>query len=157
MPWHPIDLPSLQLGLLHALVSRTRPRDEVREFHGSLRWAEFLLERSGGRLRPGDYVRVGSDSIFHGLGDWVFSGALYDDPEWGTARLRDYAVRHGIDVETACEMRAHAAEFITVCADEVLADEPDVVGFTTTFMQNVSSLALARELKLQRPQLTIVF
>ncbi|WP_269786069.1 RiPP maturation radical SAM C-methyltransferase [Streptomyces guryensis] len=157
MPWHPIDLPSLQLGLLHALVSRTRPHDEVREFHGSLRWAEFLLERSDGRLRPGDYVRVGSDSIFHGLGDWVFSGALYDDPDWGTARLRDYAVRHGIDVDTACAMRAYAAEFIAECADAVLADEPDVVGFTTTFMQNVSSLALARELKGRSPQLTIVF
>lgn len=58
MPWHPIDLPSLQVGLLHTLVSRTRPGDEVREFHGSLRWAEFLLKHSGGRIRPGDYVRV---------------------------------------------------------------------------------------------------
>ncbi|MFF4252725.1 RiPP maturation radical SAM C-methyltransferase [Streptomyces sp. NPDC001663] len=157
MPWHPIDLPSLQVGLLHTLVSRTRPDDEVREFHGSLRWAEFLLERSGGRLRPGDYVRVGSDSIFHGLGDWVFSGVLYDDPGWGSERLRDYAERHAITVGTAREMRAYAADFIAECADAVLADEPDVIGFTTTFMQNVSSLALARELKVRRPELTVVF
>ncbi|MGW2523111.1 hypothetical protein ACWC09_40245 [Streptomyces sp. NPDC001617] len=55
MPWHPIDLPSLRVGLLHAWVSRTRPPDEVREVHGSLRWAEFLLRHSGGRLRPGDH------------------------------------------------------------------------------------------------------
>ncbi|WP_327667422.1 RiPP maturation radical SAM C-methyltransferase [Streptomyces sp. NBC_00485] len=157
MPWHPIDLPSLQIGLLHALVSRTRPQDAVREFHGSLRWAEFLLERSGGRLRPGDYVRVGSDSIFHGLGDWVFSGVLYDDPDWGGERLRDYAERHAITVGTARDMRAYAAEFIAECADAVLADDPDVAGFTTTFMQNVSSLALARELKRRSPRLTIVF
>lgn len=151
MPWHPIDLPSLQIGLLHALVSRTRPQDAVREFHGSLRWAEFLLERSGGRLRPGDYVRVGSDSIFHGLGDWVFSGVLYDDPDWGGERLRDYAERHAITVGTARDMRAYAAAFIAECADAVLADDPDVAGFTTTFMQNVSSLALARELKRRSP------
>src|SRR3954449_11214655 len=40
---------------------------------------------------------------------------------------------------------------------EVLVGEPDVVGFTSTFMQNVASLALARELKRRRPELTVVF
>ncbi|MER5912540.1 RiPP maturation radical SAM C-methyltransferase [Streptomyces sp. NPDC001982] len=157
MPWHPIDLPSLQLGLLHRLVRQVRPADEVTELHGSLRWAEFLLERSGGRLRPGDYVAVGSDSIFHGLGDWVFSGVLYDDPDWGTARLRDYAAARDVFVDTAFDMRPYAAEFIAECATEVLAAEPDVVGFTSTFMQNVASLALARELKRRSPRLTVVF
>ncbi|MGW7386196.1 RiPP maturation radical SAM C-methyltransferase [Streptomyces sp. NPDC054794] len=157
MPWHPIDLPSLQVGLLHRLVRQARPADEVTEFHGSLRWAEFLLERSAGRLRPGDYVAVGSDSIFHGLGDWVFSGALYDDPDWGTARLRDYAAARDVFIDTALDMRPYAAGFIAACAAEVLATRPDVVGFTTTFMQNVSSLALARELKRRRPELTVVF
>ncbi|MET9833319.1 RiPP maturation radical SAM C-methyltransferase [Streptomyces sp. NPDC006385] len=157
MPWHPIDLPSLQVGLLHRLVRQVRPDDEVHELHGSLRWAEFLLERSGGALRPGHCVTVGSDSIFHGLGDWVFSGVLYDDPDWGVTRLRDYAHRHGIHVDTATAMRAHAAEFVAECATQVLAREPDVVGFTTTFMQNVPSLALARELKRRSPRLTVVF
>jgi ribosomal peptide maturation radical SAM protein 1 len=157
MPWQPIDLPSLQVGLLHRLLRRARPDDEVGELHGSLRWAEFLLERSGGALRPGDYVAVGSDSIFHGLGDWVFSGVLYDDPGWGVARLRDYARRHGLRVDTASAMRQHAPAFIDACATELLAREPDVVGFTTTFMQNVPSLALARELKRRRPRVTVVF
>ncbi|MFE9449705.1 RiPP maturation radical SAM C-methyltransferase [Streptomyces sp. NPDC006739] len=145
------------MGLLHALVRQARPGDEVREFHGSLRWAEFLLERSGGRLRPGDCVEVGSDSIFHGLGDWVFSGVLYDDPGWGTGRLREYADARGVFVDTALAMRPHAAEFIAESATRVLAADPDVVGFTSTFMQNVSSLALARELKARRPEVTVVF
>ncbi|MGW0283984.1 RiPP maturation radical SAM C-methyltransferase [Streptomyces sp. NPDC003236] len=157
MPWHPLDLPSLQLGLLNRLVRRTRPADEVTEFHGSLRWAEFLLERSGGRLRPGDYVSVGSDAIFHGLGDWVFSGVLYQDPAWGLARLREYAAARDVPVDTAVAMRPYAEAFVAACAAEILAAGPDVVGFTTTFMQNVSSLALARELKLLRPGLTVVF
>ncbi|ROP46207.1 RiPP maturation radical SAM C-methyltransferase [Streptomyces sp. PanSC9] len=157
MPWHPIDLPSLQLGLLNRIVRRSRPGDEVTEFHGSLRWAEFLLEHSGGRLRPGDYTAVGSDAIFHGLGDWVFSGVLYDDPNWGLARLRDYAAARDVFVDTAVAMRPYAADFVARCADEVLAAGPDVVGFTSTFMQNVPSLALARELKRRRPGLTVVF
>jgi ribosomal peptide maturation radical SAM protein 1 len=157
MPWHPIDLPSLQVGLLHRLLQQVRPDDEVHEFHGSVRWAEFLLEGSHGRLRPGDYETIGSDSIFDGLGDWVFSGVLYEDEDWGVARLREYAASRGICTDTASEMRVHAAEFIAECAAEVLAQEPDVVGFTSTFMQNVASLALAAELKRRRPDLVVVF
>lgn len=157
MPWQPIELPSLQVGLLHALLDRTRPDDEVREFHGSLRWAEFLLERSKGALRPGDHVAVGSESIFDGLGDWVFSGVLYNDPEWGVAQLKEYAARRGTDISTATAMRVHAAEFIEESADAILDEAPDVVGFTSTFMQNISSLALAAELKRRRPGLTVVF
>ncbi|MFB0615545.1 RiPP maturation radical SAM C-methyltransferase [Streptomyces sp. AGS-58] len=157
MPWHPLDLPSLQLGLLHRIVRQARPGDEVTEFHGSLRWAEFLLERTGGRLLPGDCVEVGSDGIFHGLGDWVFSGVLQDDPGWGLARLRDYAAGRDVRIDTAVAMRPYAAPFVDACATEVLAAEPDVVGFTSTFMQNVPSLALARELKRRRPELIVVF
>ncbi|MEW2512471.1 RiPP maturation radical SAM C-methyltransferase [Streptomyces sp. NPDC046870] len=156
MPWHPLDLPSLQLGLLQRIVRRARPGDEVGEFHGSLRWAEFLLENSGGRLRPGDYVEVGSDAIFHGLGDWVFSGVLYDDPGWGEARLKEYAADRDVPVGTALAMRPYAAGFIDACAAEILAAGPDVVGFTSTFMQNVPSLALARALKRRHPGVTVV-
>ncbi|MCX3059658.1 RiPP maturation radical SAM C-methyltransferase [Streptomyces beihaiensis] len=166
MPWQPLDLPSLQVGLLHRLLDRVRPGDEVREFHGSLRWAEFLLDRSGGRLRPRDYEAVGSGAVFHGLGDWVFSGVLYGDEEWGTGRMRRYAARRGLDaalVDTAVAMRRHAAAFIDACARELLGDDPEpvdgplVVGFTSTFQQNVASLALAAELKRRRPRLTVVF
>ncbi|WP_406863718.1 RiPP maturation radical SAM C-methyltransferase [Streptomyces sp. HUAS MG47] len=157
MPWQPVDLPSLQIGLLRALLARTRPDDEVREFHGSLRWAEFLLERTGGLLRPADHVEVGSDAIFDGLGDWVFSGVLYQDPGWGVERLGAYAERRGIPVDKARAMRAHAGAFVDRTAAEILAGEPDVVGFTSTFMQNVASLALAAELKRRRPGLTVVF
>ncbi|MGP3773662.1 RiPP maturation radical SAM C-methyltransferase [Streptomyces sp. SDT5-1] len=160
MPWHPVDLPSLQVGLLHRLLRDVRPDDEVHEFHGSLRWAELLLERSGGRLSPVDYEAIGSDSIFHGIGDWVFSGVLYDDEDWGAARLRSYARERGVDaetVDTAFEMRRYAAAYVDRCASEVLAHDPDVVGFTSTFMQNVPSLALARELKHRNPHLTVVF
>ncbi|GGJ23006.1 hypothetical protein [Streptomyces brasiliensis] len=125
MPWHPIDLPSLQLGLLHRLVRQARPADEVTEFHGSLRWAEFLLDRSGGRLRPGDCVAVGSDAILHGLGDWVFSGVLYDDADWGTTRPRSYAAAGDVYIDTALAMRPYAPDFIAECATEVLAADPD--------------------------------
>jgi ribosomal peptide maturation radical SAM protein 1 len=44
-------------------------------------------------------------------------------------------------------------------ADLILADQPTIVGFTTTFQQNVASLALAKELRRRVPaeDLTILF
>ncbi|WKX73915.1 RiPP maturation radical SAM C-methyltransferase [Streptomyces sp. XD-27] len=157
MPWQAMDMPSLQVGLVRGLLGRARPDDDVSEYHGSIHWAEHLLHRTDGLLRPADYVTVGSESIFDGLGDWVFSGALYDDPDWGVQRLKEYAAKHGIAIDTALAMRPYAAEFIALAADEILAAGPDLVGLTTTFMQNVPSLALARELKRRRPELVIVF
>ncbi len=59
-------------------------------YHGGLRFAEFLLERSGGVLTPFDYTMVAEAGFTHALGDWIFSGALYD-PEFGVAGMQDYA------------------------------------------------------------------
>ena len=44
-------------------------------------------------------------------------------------------------------------------ADSILADKPTIVGLTTTFQQNVASLALAKELRRRMPaeELTILF
>ena len=53
-------------------------------------------------------------------------------------------------------MRQFAPAFIRQAADEVLAGDPDVVGLSSTFMQNVPSLAIATELKRRRPEVQIV-
>jgi ribosomal peptide maturation radical SAM protein 1 len=152
MPWQALDMPSLQVGLLHSLLSTSRPTDEVSEYHGWLRWADHLLEHSDGELRPAQYVEIANDQIFDGLGDWVFSGVLYDDEEWGRTQLESYARKNGTALATARAMRPLARGFITAAAAEILAAEPDVVGMTSTFLQNVPSLALAKELKRQRPE-----
>ncbi|GAA2051999.1 RiPP maturation radical SAM C-methyltransferase [Streptomyces cheonanensis] len=151
MPWQSLDMPSLQVGLLRTLVTTTRPADTVTEYHGWLHWAEFLLDRSAGALSPTDYMSVANDQIFDGFGDWVFSGVLYDDPDWGTEQLIRYAGKTGTPIDTVLGMRPHAADFIDAAAEEILRSSPDVVGMTTTFLQNVPSLALAKELKRRRP------
>ncbi|MFD4656772.1 RiPP maturation radical SAM C-methyltransferase [Kitasatospora sp. NPDC058444] len=156
MPWQALEMPSLQVGLLHALVTRERPADEVAEYHGWLRWAEFLLEHSDGELTPTEYMTVADDQVFDGFGDWVFSGCLYDDDQWGTEQLTAYAARTGSSIDSLLRMRPHAARFIAEAARDVLATDPDVVGMTTTFLQNVPSLALAREIKRLRPEVVTV-
>ena len=54
-------------------------------------------------------------------------------------------------------MRALVPAFLEQTADEIVAAGPRVVGFRTTFSQNVPSLVLARMLKNRYPSLRIVF
>jgi ribosomal peptide maturation radical SAM protein 1 len=60
-------------------------------------------------------------------------------------------------VDIGLRLRQLAPGFLEHAADEVLAADPTVVGFTTTFSQTVPSLALATLLKARRPDLTTVF
>ncbi|HET9898223.1 MAG TPA: RiPP maturation radical SAM C-methyltransferase [Streptosporangiaceae bacterium] len=157
MPWQALDSPSLPVALLRARLAEVRPQHQVVEYHASLRWAEYLLDRTGGEITPVHYVQVAEGGIFHGLGDWVFSGVLYGDAGFGIGELEGYARRKSIDIAGVLRMRPHAEEFIALAASEILALGADVVGFTTTFMQNVSSLALAQRLKCSSPGLTVIF
>ncbi len=54
-------------------------------------------------------------------------------------------------------MREYAGEFVDLVADELLALGPDVVGFSSAFMQNVPSLAVAARIKQRRPEVTMLF
>ncbi|TDD87138.1 RiPP maturation radical SAM C-methyltransferase [Actinomadura rubrisoli] len=155
MPWHAVHRPSLAVGLLNGLVRRDRPEAEVVEFHGGIRWMEFLL--STGELGVADYVDVAENGVLHGTGEWVFAGGLYDDPGWRVEEFRAYAAERDIDISSLLRMRDLAQPFLDEAAAEILAAEPDVVGFTSTFMQNVASLALARRLKRLRPSIRVVF
>jgi len=156
MPWPSLDLPSLPLSLLSECVRSARPSDDVRCYYGNIRWAEHVLARTDGTLTPDDYSDIVEDGLFHGLGDWVFTSALYDDATWPVEHYESHPKTPFVHDGPARRMRELAPEFVRLAAAEVLADDPDVVGLTSTFMQNVPSLAMATELKRQRPELRIV-
>jgi ribosomal peptide maturation radical SAM protein 1 len=160
MPWQSCELPSLPVALLKARLAEVRPAYTVREYHGYLRWAEHVLEETGGEITPATCEQVSVDDVFHGIGDWIFAGALYDDPEWRAGELESYAARARggarLDLGPARRMRPLAAGFIARAAAEILAGEPDVIGLTSTFMQNTASLALARRLKELAPDVAVV-
>jgi ribosomal peptide maturation radical SAM protein 1 len=156
MPWHALNRPSLAVAILVNVLHRDRPQVEVAEYHGSIRWAEFLLENGYGPAAAWDYTDVADNGVTAGLGDWVFAGCLYDDPGWRTDELHAFAEGRAVDITGVVQMRELAGGFLAEAAAEILAGDPDVVGFTSTFMQNVPSLALARRLKQLRPSLQVV-
>ena len=156
MPWHAVNRPSLAIGLLTGVLHRDRPDVEVTEYHGAIRWTDFLLANGYGEAAVKHYTDI-AEAATEGQGDWVFAGCLYSDPNWRTRELRTYAGKYGIDITKAVRMRSFAEAFLEQATIEILAMDPDVVGFTSTFMQNVPSLALARRLKRRRPSITTVF
>ena len=155
MPWKALASPSLPIGLLRS-ACRERGRPVPDSWYGNLRWADFLLEKTGQEVNPGDYGYVADVGIFHSLGDWIFSGVLHDDDEYGYQPFLDYLARARFDPGKAREMRGLAGDFISAAAQEIVAAEPDVVGLSTTFMQNVPSLALARRIAEVAPGVQIV-
>lgn len=157
MPWLAVDTPSLAIGILHRRVVDACPDVEVVDYPGTLRWAEYLLANTDGRVTPGECGEVANDGLAYGLGDWIFAGSLYDDPTWRVAELRHAAREWDFDIELAERLRALADGFVDEAVAELLAARPDVVGFTTTFMQTVSSLAVASRIKRLRPEVRVVF
>lgn len=71
MPWQSLESPSLPIGLLRAAVAVTG-RATPDSYHANLRWAEFLMERTGEEIGPAEYTSVAEEGLFDGLGDWVF-------------------------------------------------------------------------------------
>ena len=155
MPWQSLELPSLPLGLLQTVaVEAGHPAPAT--YHGSLRWAEYLIEVTNDELGVVEYSQVAENGLLDGLGDWVFAGVLHDDPEFGVAALAQYATEHQVDLALVTRMREHASAFVALAAKEILESEPSLVGFTSTFMQNVPSLAVAREIKKLAPDVLII-
>src|SRR5882757_6379225 len=155
MPWHAVARSSLAIGVLRgACAENGLPVPSG--YYGGIRFAEFLLERSDGRLTPYDYMAVSDIGFAHCLGDWVFAGAL-NGPGFGAGEMAAYAARQGIPMRSVSAMREYAGAFCDLVADELVASDPELVGFSTTFMQNVPSLAVARRLKQHRPDITILF
>jgi ribosomal peptide maturation radical SAM protein 1 len=157
MPWHLLATPCLPLGLLRARAGACENAPTVSDYYGNLRWAEYLDEVSGGAMTLDDYAYIADWGVWHAMGEWVFAGALHDDPDWRTGTFRAYVAERGLDAGAAPRMRAHAGAFAELAAREILEQDPDIVGFTTTFQQNTASLAVARRVKAARPGVRILF
>lgn len=149
MPWALIDVPSLALGILRQAATAV-PDTEVEVIHANLDYVDWVTERHAFGIN--DYYFYSLSTYFSGVGDWVFSSALYDDREWRVAELLDTVDMSEEQVQLSLALHRDAPDFIAEMTDRILALKPDLVGFTSTFQQNIPALALARSLKQAAPQ-----
>jgi ribosomal peptide maturation radical SAM protein 1 len=156
MPWVRIDAPSIQCGLLQAEARR----------HGHRADVHYLNLELAALVGPQLYLMVcnapGRRQNF--LGEWLFGGAAYDDPPDAQAyfdhypELAEALALEGVSVADACRLRDRTLpEWVAGHAERIAGAGYDVVGFSSTFEQNVASFALARQLKRIRPELVMVF
>jgi ribosomal peptide maturation radical SAM protein 1 len=156
MPWASVEVPSLALGIVKATATATAPETDVVVVDANLDLIDWLCDRMPFTLE--DYELFSLSTYFVGCGDWVFTGALYGAP-WRLEEFRTHMRPHLSEQEAALAERLHALvpEFVDDVARRIVAYEPDLVGFTSTFQQNVAALAAARAVKELRPQAFTVF
>ncbi|MER5446468.1 RiPP maturation radical SAM C-methyltransferase [Streptomyces sp. NPDC002764] len=147
MPWASIATPSLALGILSKKIADTFPEVETETVYANIDFADWMFHQGG--YTANDFGFFSLESYFMGCGDWVFSSALYDDTSWRVEEFR----REMTDsisaerLETCLRIHRTVPAFIDALARRIVADGPDLVGATSTFQQNVASLALLRRVK----------
>jgi ribosomal peptide maturation radical SAM protein 1 len=156
MPFMDIDWPSIQLGLLGAILRRHG--FPVETLHANLDFAA--------QIGPAYYRQLGVRKA-RLVAEWLFSVEAFgpDAPDRDDRLLDDFAAELGQlgEGELGWRDRLLRARYEDVPAylDKLAADPMwdgvRVVGFTSTFQQNTPSFALARRLKERDPALITVF
>jgi ribosomal peptide maturation radical SAM protein 1 len=153
MPFLTLRRPHLGVALLKAGLHQAGIGCDVRYFN--FRFADII----GAAL----YDRIAENSPSHHLaGEFIFTSALYGEDacpfEDFKVSVADYLRPYPDDFLRQLERcRNLAPIFIQECANQIDLGQYDIVGFTSTFQQNMASLALARELKRRSPAITTVF
>ncbi len=167
MPWASLYRPSIQLGTLQSVLSRAAIRSEVRSFN--LAFMDYIASAETTSSKQQnfsfeDYAEISERSYSVGLGDWIFGVEPFRNPSGSDEEYLDCMREHFPDADyrqeifaKASGMRQRVPAFLEWCVADVLSAQPSVVGFSTTFSQNVASLVLAQILKQRDPSLHIVF
>ncbi|MHB2016083.1 MAG: RiPP maturation radical SAM C-methyltransferase, partial [Candidatus Xenobia bacterium] len=154
MPFNSTSGPSLQCGLLAAVLKQQGM--EADTLHLNLELARMM------GLRP--YERL-ADVMLPQLGEWMASYAVFGDelpPDDGF--LKEFATDimaqardSGMDEPGFVAVRRELfPRFLDWCMENVAWEKYDVVGFSSTFQQQLASLAMARRIKHKHPHIQIV-
>jgi ribosomal peptide maturation radical SAM protein 1 len=153
MPFLTLRRPHLGIGLLKAALNHAGMECDVRYFN--FRLADII----GTEI----YERIAEGSPTHEMpGEWIFTTALYGEDArpagdflsaiQGSLKSYDGAFLREID-----RTRNLSPAFIHDCISQLDLSLYDIVGLTSTFQQNLASLAMAREIKRRAPGIVTVF
>jgi ribosomal peptide maturation radical SAM protein 1 len=155
MPFAAIQFPSIQLGVLQALAKAGDI--PCKALHANISFAQ--------RIGPSLY-NVLSNHRGRMIGEWHFASAAFGDQVNKADDFLKSFPEAFTDIEQKTGSRAQdllhlrevtAPAFVAALADEIVASNPRVVGFTSTFEQNVASIALAREIKKRNSDIITLF
>lgn len=154
MPFAAASRPSIQCGLLKGALSRRGHAVDVLYLN-----LELAVELGNGMY--GTLADLRSD---HLLGEWLFSVAAFgprpNEEEYREAfpSLEGWCERLGCSFDDLCRLRNETLPaLVERWATGTDWSEYDIVGFTSTFEQNVAALALAKRIKERYRDVRTVF
>ncbi len=149
MPFVSISRPAIGISILKSVLEdRAIPCDLQ---YGNLRFAEWVGFDTYSVLDE----RV-SDALF--AGDWLFAQYLFGDELDLEVYIETLRVNVGeAEYARIMDARQQVGPFLRACVEEFRIVDYQIVGFTTTFEQNLASLALSRLIKERWPDKVIVF
>ncbi|RFS37682.1 hypothetical protein [Micromonospora craniellae] len=157
MPWARVDAPSIQCGLLQSVVRAAGHRCDVHYLN-----LDFAAE-IGAQTYDG-LSGIPSERL-HLIGEWLFSYAAFGEVLTESAYYQDFpevekqwAKLTGGSLDELTGLRRDTIpDWLRGCVRRVDWADYDVVGFTSTFLQNTASLALGRMLRAEHPDLVQVY
>ena len=154
MPFGALERQSLGLSLLKARL------DEGGKIGCDLKYLTFTFAEAIGFEA---YQWVSSALPYTAFaGDWLFTESLYgsrpdDDEQYVREILRETWQISDQEIAWLLKIRASVPQFLDYCVDLIPWQDYSIIGFTSTFEQNLASLNLAYRVKRIRPKIKVVF
>ena len=151
MPFANLNLPSIGLTQLKSVIDeRFGDKVSVEICYANQDFGRYL------QPMPYQFVAASMESHTSGLGEWFFRRVAFPDL---SDNIDDYFRRFFPYHNEQTKMyrafieqkRTGFETLLDELIDKYRLDQSDIVGFTSMFTQNVSSLAMMRKLKTRRP------
>ena len=153
MPFGALERPALGLSLLKSELAILNVDCEVRYL--DFTFAELIAYE--------EYQWMSFDLPYTAFaGDWSFTSALYGENLESDAGYIEDVLRGNwrldeTSISRILHVRSLTQYYLDYCMTTVQWDEYSIVGFTSTFEQNIASLALAKRIRAAHPEITLVF
>lgn len=156
MPFASLNLPSIALTQLKAVVER--------EHAGRVAVDVLYLNHDFvDLLGLGGYREISHSitSLNAGIGEWIFRQAAFPgEPDNSEEYFRRYFPRRTEQAERLRQLirkvQRDAGSFLEGLLAKYSLGQYDLVGFTSMFMQNLASIAMARLITRENPRATVV-
>jgi len=156
MPFAALNLPTIGLTQLKAIVEK--------RFGESVSVEICYVNQDFGRLlgiTPYQFLSGSMESHNSGLGEWLFRQEAFPDlADNLDLFFRRFFPQHNEQTRMYRSFIEQKRGMFGPLLDELITrynlDKSDIVGFTSMFTQNVSSIAMARRLKKLNPNIVIV-
>lgn len=164
MPFGPLTSPSIGLTLLKQTLLKNSIESEIL-------YLNLLFAKQVG-ISIYSKISLGFPVNHDMLGEWIFSNSVFENrqnteefisdiifganPLHNKSKLNKEKISRDF-VDKVLKIKAEVNLFIEKCVEIISEKKPAIVGFTSVFQQQLSSLALAKRIKQNRPDIKICF